>query len=768
MKNPLVLLSFFLMLLLSFNTINGENTHLFFGFQENTEIWDITDIKGNAAKTVLLSSEQALEGPNSLKVEMEFPGEGCIEKDFFKDLSIYSCLILNIYLPEEKTPEDMSIAVLLQDNELLWYQTQKFSLVKGIWNRLTLDVKHGSSFWESIGHNQPWSEKPASGIRKISLKFFSEKKTSAKIYIDAVMGDISAFPDYSTNTDSVQICEKFEISFYLNRKIKNPFDRKEVRVEGIFTCPEGSRLVVPGFYYQSYAGKLEKGRELLTPEGYPCWKIRFTPIKEGVYKYYVQITHDKETFFSKENNFAAIPSEKSGFVKTSAVDGRYFVFDNGAFFYPIGLNVRSPTDTRYTAMMKQKTADADSGTFYYQKMFSRMSENGMNFAEIWMAPWFAALEWTENRPGYRGLGYYNLMNAYKLDRIIESAEKNNIFIQLVIINHGQLSTWCDEEWQDNPYNIENGGFLKSPDEFFTDAKAKELFKNQLRYIAARWGYSSRIFSWEVINEINLIGAKRNFYRDGQQAIAEWYREMTFFLKETDAFNHLVTAHYTILADNHILSEIIDYTITNAYYDTKRTSLTAFLDKIYEHHSRFDKPAFVSEYGGTSGGAAAENLKRDIIAGLWYSYHKHFAASPLFWWHRFVKEYGLFDIYKIFSEYSSDTDRINNAFESMEAEIEGPGKKQLFAEAFGTSYFASCWIYDFAVTKGMGNASFPEMNNLELTIKNKKNGKYNVFFYDMEKGFIEQREITTVSGNLVVQLPSFYKWIAVKAELYEQI
>ena len=768
MKRETVLLFLPVCLFFVISQLQGANTDKFFGFEEPTDIWNITIIKDNAAKKVNICDEKYVTEKHSLKIQLDFPGEGCIEKDFFKNLSIYSSIVVNIYLPgTQKTPDDMKISVMLQDNELLWYQTQKFNLAKGIWNRLTIDVKPGSAFWESIGHSQPWSEKPASGIRKMSIKFFSEQEKTSEIYMDDISGNLQIFPEYSYNSDILRTYEKFELSFNSGRNIQNPFNPDEIKVEGIFTCPEGNILAIPGFYYQNYSRQLENDEEKLSPEGYPCWKIRFTPEKQGTYRYYIRLRQNEEIFLSKENHFTAVAPEKQGFIKTSSVDNRYFVFCDGSFFYPVGLNVRSPTDTRYASLMKRKT-EPDSGTFYYEEIFREMSLNGMNFAEVWMAPWFAALEWKENRPGYRGLGYYNLKNAYKLDRVLEFAEKNNIFLQLVIINHGQLSTWCDQEWQDNPYNAANGGFLKTPDEFFTNPEAKEHFKKQLLHITARWGYSPAVFSWEIINEMNLIGSKSNFYREHEKSISAWYREMTAFLRETDFFNHLVTAHYTILAANPILSDIIDFTITNGYYDVKRESLLTCLDNIHRHHSKFRKPAFVSEFGGTSGGSTVENLKRDIIAGLWYGYHKPFAAAPLFWWHRFVKEKELFNIYSVFSEYSSGVDRISSILEEGKAEIEGPGKKQLFASTLENDYFVSCWVYDFAVTKDMRNNPFPAMKDIEIVVKNKKDGRYNVSFYDMEKGLIEKKIIETDSGTLKIQLPPFNRWIAFKAEYYEQL
>ncbi|MGB9677284.1 MAG: hypothetical protein ACPLZ9_01580, partial [Candidatus Ratteibacteria bacterium] len=403
--------------------------------------------------------------------------------------------------------------------------------------------------------------------------------------------------------------------------------------------------------------------------------------------------YDKE--ITTEINYFTVEQidTKNKFIRVSNIDNRFFSYKTGEFFYPLGFNIRSPTDERYAKLMR-KNINPDNGTFYYENIFKKMRENGINFTEVWMCPWFSALEWKENRPGYRGVAYYNLRNAWKMDKVIEFAEINNIYVQLVIINHGQLSTWCDQEWQDNPYNIKNGGFLKSPDEFFTDERAKKLTKNKLRYIVARWGYSPNIFSWEILNEINLVGASHNFYfRD---EITNWYKEMKDYLKEIDPFCHMVTAHYTILVNNKILSDIIDYTITNGYYDFTRSNLPTFFRSIYNFNSIFNKPTFISEYGGTPNGSSFENLKRDIIMGLWFSFHLPFAGTPLFWWHRFIDEFNLYYIYKIFSEYIKGVDRLKIPLDLETVNIEGTGKNQIFTIAVGNRFFSSVFLYDYSV------------------------------------------------------------------------
>ena len=64
--------------------------------------------------------------------------------------------------------------------------------------------------------------------------------------------------------------------------------------------------------------------------------------------------------------------------------------------------------------------------------------------------------------------------------MVEGAEKNDIYFQLVLQHHGQYSSASgykyshnvNPNWEQNPYNVKNGGFLKNPEDFFTDPQAR--------------------------------------------------------------------------------------------------------------------------------------------------------------------------------------------------------------------------------------------------------------------------------------------------------
>jgi hypothetical protein len=75
-----------------------------------------------------------------------------------------------------------------------------------------------------------------------------------------------------------------ELAVDLHGSYANPFDPAEIELNGLVTLPSGRRIVVPGFYAQSYARHLHGNREEMTPIGKPSWRIRICATEPGRYR----------------------------------------------------------------------------------------------------------------------------------------------------------------------------------------------------------------------------------------------------------------------------------------------------------------------------------------------------------------------------------------------------------------------------------------------------------------------------------------------------
>ena len=249
-----IFLFFIMTTVLCFAAAEQPEEVIFFGFENESEIWDSSKTtENNGVKKPEISSEKFLQGKHSLKLQVNFPGEVSIEKEFFKNLSKYKNLTLNIYVNED-CPDDLKILVFLQDSEWLWYQTSLFHLQKNKWNKLSLNVQPDSPVWENIGHNQPWSSKSASNIKKIGLKIFSQSSYYGSLFIDDIRGELMSFPEYSISSKEVKRYEKIEISFNLLENYSNPFDPEEIKVDGFFLPRTENNSLSPAFTTRNTGG----------------------------------------------------------------------------------------------------------------------------------------------------------------------------------------------------------------------------------------------------------------------------------------------------------------------------------------------------------------------------------------------------------------------------------------------------------------------------------------------------------------------------------
>lgn len=316
---------------------------------------------------------------------------------------------------------------------------------------------------------------------------------------------------------------------------RNPFDSRDTEVLGIFRAPSGAQIVVPGFWLLPFEDRcpLPCPAADFQPAGEPQWQVRFTPSETGLWTYTLQIRQAGALILSEDGQFEVSPSAKAGFIGVGAND-RYFEFDNGQPYFPVGLNLKW-------------SWDGGRGVRTYQQWLRQLSAVGVNYARLFIdVPWFVNLEWQGPAGDYRSAQ----RAAAELDAILDTAAETGVYLQLVLLWHQSLTIFngppvlipgeparpnTEADWDDHPYNVLNGGPLSGPGAFFTNAAAQDLFRRRLRYIVARWGYSPQVFAWEIVDRVDRLA---NF---SEQVTGEWLRSVTTYLREIDQHDHLITA-----------------------------------------------------------------------------------------------------------------------------------------------------------------------------------------------------------------------------------
>jgi len=763
-------------------------SHVSWDFQGGSGRWRFIACQGEVVP------EPARRANQTMQLMVDLPTPAAMTIDVNLDAQHLGRIAYRVYVPPN-APWEIKPLFYLKDKDGLWFQTlREEPLEPGKWSEHVVDVSPDSVELQPRGHFRRWNAYLSHKMNLIGIKFISSEPYKGPVYVD----DIRAYRattraerlrilNFTVNAAQVKRFDKFEVTLQLNRPFRNPFDPNEIDLQGHFTTPSGKVQSIPGFYYQQYLSALEGDDEKLTPVDMSCWKLRFAPAEVGTHQFEITVKAGSDELRTAKRSFVSTPSDDPGYLRISKQDYRCWEFDNGQFFYPIGHNLRSPNDSRCADMLSRALGTKiptppDRGTYAYQDIFPKMAANGENFAEVWMASWWVDIEWTKAWKDYQGLGDYNLANAWKLDRVLELARQNGIYVHLVIDNHGKISEWCDPEWKDSPYNVANGGILRDPEHFFTDRHAMEIYKRKLRYIVGRWGYETIISGFELWSELDLVGNdtnKQNFMRHPSQTT--WHREMTEYLKALDPWKHILTTHYstnyTRIDPNVVSLPNIDYVAVDAYRQGEDMRCVAELMKEASVYCRqWRKPHFITEYGGAPFGPLLNDvasLESDLHAGIWSGYMLPMVGTPLLWWFDYIDRDDVpmtpgpkYFHYNGLAKYAAGEDRrdpmLNVGTVALSAANVPSQPRGMCLQSDTRAY---CWIYDESCMIRMkSDANALTYKGVTATINGLKPGKYSVELWDTFRGLATSRTTADVAGSaLSFPLPDFARDIAVKVK-----
>jgi hypothetical protein len=432
-----------------------------------------------------------------------------------------------------------------------------------------------------------------------------------------LVGLAAASADAAEAPTTVAQWARFEASYAPEVVPDNPFDPDEIDVRAEFVRAAGGRAIeVPAFWYQGYERALIGSREQLTPVGAPHFLVRFTPTRAGPWRWRWLIRRGGSTERLPWSAFDVTRARDPGFLRVSRRDPRHLAFDDGSSYFAVGENTGW-----YTG----------KGTFAYDEWFGALGAQGANWARLWMPSWAFGIEWKDT-----GLGDYSerLDRAWQLDHVLEEAERRDIYVMLALLNHGAFSTFFNPEWADNPYNVANGGPLAVPAEFFTNEEARRLFERRLRYIVARWGWSTHLMAWELWNEAELTSGYPSL------PATDWHAHMAQVLRELDPYDHLVTtSHAFFPVDPNVWRDGgIDFTQIHLYADIFQDyrDVAAAVETLTKNRlAATDKPVLFGEIGIDSRGPAETRAKDPggigVHDGLWAGVISGGIGTAMTWW-----------------------------------------------------------------------------------------------------------------------------------------
>jgi hypothetical protein len=308
--------------------------------------------------------------------------------------------------------------------------------------------------------------------------------------IKAVSPDRSELPRYET----------IELSIALTAKYTNPYDARQVGLEGVFSGPDGKQMKVPGFW-----------------DGEATWRVRFTPYQVGEWNYELTVRDTRGDSQPYEGKFTVSASDLHGWLQPGNwVDpdysGHYLVYQDGTPFYGLGhcdaLNI----------LWDGFSADTGVG------LFNDMKKAGENYVVWW--PLYS------NSPISSSYDDYSIPSMKVIDAVVADAQKKGIFLVFTIWDHPELRdsthAWGAGNWDRNGFHL-----LGDINSFFTSEEAWAWQENFYRYIIARWGYSPAIGMWQTVSEINGT----NSYSQTDP----WHKKVNDYFVANDPYRHPTTA-----------------------------------------------------------------------------------------------------------------------------------------------------------------------------------------------------------------------------------
>lgn len=684
-----------------------------------------------------------------------------------------------IVLPKD-FPKDAQLYVFGKSWDSEWFQ-QPVALPKDLGKpfafTLPLSGPQAAKSWLPSGHYRKWRQLTPKQLIEFGLKFENPKGKQLKwkgqvsvlgLLLHRTEDNKTKYQihNLSMTPAKPRVGDMVEIRFELTHPYTRPFDRTDVNIAGELIQPDGETKMIHGFYFLDF---LQDGKDKFAaqiPYGPPQFRLRFTPTMLGDHILTVAGRLGKSDFILPEFSFKVTDTKKGwkGFIRRMPGDSRLLCYSSGnKEFWGQGMNVRSPFDTRYKDAFPSTKWDPFNLNMY-KDLFKKYHQSGINVVEIWMSSWWLGLEWIPDAPGNHGIGHMNQWRAWKLDKILEWADEYDIYIILAINNHGKFSTWCDQEWSRNPFNRVNGGYLRQPNEFFSNRRAMVDFRRLADYLTARWGYSSRILAWKLFTEIDLTGVSAGAYT--RFDVASWHRQAAHYLNMVDPNRHLVTTHwsgsYQVAQRSPVLANTKELEILtlDAYYLGLRGTYRFYTNLVgtEKFQQSVKKPCIITEFGGTPWADNLPHLEQQIHLGLWFGFFGGFPCTPCLWWFPLADERNLYSHYKALHAFTKGETRIDARYTHIPL---GSDQRCLAVNTKNSAYY---WIFDSQYF--FNNNRLHEKGRLcggaSLPLTGLKRGKYVVEFWNCSIGKVIRTTTVNVTGNAdKLRVPPFRRDIAAK-------
>jgi hypothetical protein len=439
----------------------------------------------------------------------------------------------------------------------------------------------------------------------------------------------------------------------------NPYDPDQIDLRVKLTKPDGKSVTRYAFYYADFTTSLElnsrnpqqnKNEYIPTKTNQP-WRFRFAPDQLGEWKFEFELLISGKTVLRQEgSSFQCIQSQHKGNLVIDPGE-RYLRYSNSAEpFFAIGENISSGGPCSYLPSQHQRQMNA----------LQELIDVGGNFTRFELGAQSALPDWPVHD------NYHTKQDEmFAFDKLVDHCEQNDVYF-ILFRHHVEAvegADWMDIRWANNPYhkafNIPILGY-------FTNEQVKKAQEKTLRYIYARWGYStnmsfygySEVDYWYSKLQLDIENgalpvrysreykAKRQPEPYAGSVMKKWLEQQQEYikreLKEDALFCHTYAS--VGMMEDHVSTSffsISDVVGLHLYGENKNINFGKRAPFQDEYRKKYNKPVFIEEMG-------ISNIGLYCCTGI--EFHNSIWSTAMmgsfgvgldWWWDRGVHDFGYY-------------------------------------------------------------------------------------------------------------------------------
>ncbi|MGE5294084.1 MAG: hypothetical protein ACM3VT_04595, partial [Solirubrobacterales bacterium] len=339
-------------------------------------------------------------------------------------------------------------------------------------------------------------------------------------------------------------------------------------------------------------------------------------------------------------------------------------------------------------------------------------------------------------------GYYNPLDCFMLDQIVDAADRNGVYLMLCAITR--------DLYMDSLSKPE------SPEYHKATADAKKF----MRYAVARWGYSTSVAAWEYFNEM-----------DPGKPTNEFYEQVGRYLEQIDIYRHPRTTSTWSPSARDCRHPQLDIAQEHHYM---RPDDDDFKDEVESilRQSRWlreqapNKPALIGEFGLATAQWGQSPYMRQDRQGvhfhncLWASALSGCSGTALFWWWELLDQQNAYRHYKPLATFLADFRPAG--LQQTTATTSEPRLRIIGQQGRDRAYL---WLVDRQATWWnlvVEKQPLSSIDSATLALDGLTPGRYTILWWDTHEGAdVGRQTIATDTGHVQLPVPRFIQDLACK-------